>query len=50
MSFNPNTGHYEHNPWFYAGTAGGVCSIIFMATFLSLLFRSDAKRKHAAAT
>jgi protein SCO1/2 len=48
MRLNPNTGMYEHNPWFYAGTAGGLASIGFTGIFLALMWRGEAKRKKAA--
>ncbi len=37
---------YEHNPWFWAGTAGGAASIAFMAIFLGVLWRGEWKKKH----
>lgn len=40
-------GNYEANPWFWAGTAGGGASILFMAVFLGMLWRGEAKRRHA---
>jgi protein SCO1 len=36
---------YESNPWFWAGTAGGGASVAFMAIFLTMMFRGDAKRR-----
>lgn len=45
MRLNPKTGMYEHNPWFYAGTAGGIASVGFMALFLGLLWRGELKKK-----
>jgi protein SCO1/2 len=42
--YNPNTGRYEHNPWFYAGTATGLLTILLMGTFLTYLWRSERKR------
>lgn len=49
MRLNPKTGMYEHNPWFYAGTAGGLASIAFTTIFLGVLWKGEAKRKKAAA-
>ena len=48
MRLNPLTGRPEANPWFFAGTAGGIISIIFMATLLSILWRGEAKRNKAS--
>ncbi len=45
MRLNPLTGHYEHNPWFWAGTAGGAASVGFMAIFLGVLWHGESKRK-----
>jgi protein SCO1 len=36
---------YEHNPWFWAGTAGAGGTIVFMAIFLGLMWRGEWKRK-----
>ena len=47
MRLNPNTGHYEHNPWFWAGTAGGGASLAFMTIFLAFMWRGEWKRSHA---
>jgi protein SCO1 len=49
MKYNPKTGQYDQNPWFYAGTAGGIISILFMATLLSILWRGEAKRNKNSA-
>jgi protein SCO1/2 len=48
MRLNPKTGMYEHNPWFYAGTAGGLASIAFTAIFLAVMWKGEAKRRKAA--
>jgi protein SCO1/2 len=48
MRLNPLTGNYEHNPWFWAGTAGGAASVAFMAIFLTVMWRGELKRKRAA--
>ncbi len=45
MRLNPLTGHYEQNPWFWAGTAGGGASFAFMAIFLGMMWRGEWKRK-----
>ena len=47
MRFNPNTGRYESNPWFWAGTAGGGASIAFVGIFMSLMWRGEWKRRKA---
>jgi len=44
MRFNPNTGKYENNPWFWAGTAGGGASILFMAIFMGIMWRGEWKK------
>jgi len=50
MRFNPNTGRYESNPWFWAGTATGGASIMFMAIFMTVMWRGEwKKKKHDAA-
>jgi protein SCO1/2 len=36
---------YEHNPWFWAGTAGGAATFAFMAIFLGVMWRGEWKRK-----
>jgi protein SCO1/2 len=45
VRLNPLTGHYEHNKWFWAGTAGGGATFAFMAIFLGLMWRGEWKRK-----
>jgi protein SCO1/2 len=47
MWFNPNTGKYEHNPWFYAGTATGIFTILFLGSFLSYLWKTERDRARA---
>jgi protein SCO1/2 len=49
VRLNPNTGRYEHNPWFWAGTAGGGASIAFVALFLGMMWRGEWKRKRMTA-
>jgi protein SCO1/2 len=44
MRLNPLTGKYEHNPWFWAGTAGGAASFAFVAIFLGFLWRGEMKK------
>ena len=41
---------YEHNPWFWAGTAGGAATFGFMTIFLGLMWRGEWRRKHPPAT
>jgi protein SCO1/2 len=48
MHFNPRTGHYEHNPWFYAGTAGGLLTMACTAIFLGVMWRGELKGKGEA--
>lgn len=36
---------YEHNPWFWAGTAGGAATFAFMAVFLGMMWRGEFKKK-----
>lgn len=43
MHFNPNTGKYEHNPWFYAGTAGGLLSMACVGVFLAVMWRGEMR-------
>jgi protein SCO1/2 len=45
MHFNPKTGHYENNPYFWIGTATGVVTILMVGGFLTMLWRADPKRK-----
>jgi protein SCO1 len=47
MRLDPKTGLYKHNPWFYAGTAGGLASIAFTGVFLTIMWRGEWKKKHA---
>src|SRR5262249_13685177 len=47
VRLNPMTGRYEHNPWFWAGTATGLASIGFVALFLGVLWRSELKKKQS---
>ena len=49
MRYNPLTGRYEHNPWFYTGVAGGLASLIFVITMLSILWRSELKKNKPSA-
>ncbi len=37
---------YEVNPWFWAGTATGGASFLFVATFLGMLWRGEWKKRH----
>ncbi len=43
MHFNPNTGRYENNPWFYAGTAGGLLTIACVGVFLAIMWRGEMR-------
>ena len=45
MHFNPRTGHYENNPYFWVGTATGVVTILMVGGFLTMLWRTDTRRK-----
>jgi protein SCO1/2 len=47
MHFNPNTGKYEHNPWFYAGTAGGLLSMACVGVFLAVMWRGEMRGTRA---
>jgi protein SCO1/2 len=47
MRYNPVTGMYEHNRWFWAGTGGALLTVIVVGTFLAVLWRGEYKRaKH----
>lgn len=37
---------YEHNPWFWAGTAGGGATVLFMAIFLGIMWRGEWRKRH----
>lgn len=50
MHFDAKTGRYVQNPWFYAGTAGALLSIAFVAGFLGLMWRGEIKAARAART
>jgi protein SCO1 len=44
VHFDPATGTYKHNPYFYAGVAVGGASLIFMGMFLGSLWLGEAKK------
>ncbi|MCL2645952.1 MAG: SCO family protein [Phycisphaerales bacterium] len=47
MHYNPLTGRYEQNPWFYTGVAAALASLIFVITMLSILWHNEFKKnKH----
>jgi protein SCO1/2 len=46
--FDPKTGHYTQNPWFYAGTATGILSVFGVIGMLIMLFHGDSKRRRLA--
>jgi protein SCO1 len=39
---------YEHNPWFWAGAAGGGATMVSMGIFLGLMWRGEWRKKAAA--
>jgi protein SCO1 len=47
MKYNPATGMYEHNRWFWVGTGGGLITLIVVGTFLAVLWRGEYKRSKA---
>jgi protein SCO1/2 len=49
MWFNPNTGKYEHNPYFWAGTGTAILSILFVGTFLTFMWKGEKDRSKALA-
>ena len=45
MRFNAKTGMYENNPYFWAGTATGIFTILAFSSFFIYLWRTSPKRK-----
>jgi protein SCO1/2 len=45
VHFNPSTGQYEQNPWFWVGSAVGGASFAFMGLFLGSLWLGELKKK-----
>jgi protein SCO1/2 len=45
LRFNATTGMYENNPYFWAGTATGIVTILMVGGLLLYLWRSSPKRK-----
>ncbi len=43
MKFNPLTGHYEMNPYFWVGTATGLVTLLMVGGFLTMLFRAGPR-------
>ena len=44
VHFNPSTGRYEHNQWFWAGAAVGMASLAFVSLFLGNLWLGEYKK------
>ncbi|HUO08624.1 MAG TPA: SCO family protein [Phycisphaerae bacterium] len=49
MRYNPHTGHYEANPFFWVGTATGLVTILMLGGFLTMMWRTDVRLKSARA-
>jgi hypothetical protein len=49
MRYNPHTGHYEANPYFWVGTATGIVTILMVGGFLTMMWRVDI-RSHKTQT
>ncbi len=49
MKFNPLTGHYEMNPYFWVGSATGLVTLLMVGGFLTMLFRAGPRVKPDAA-
>ncbi|MGN6370255.1 MAG: SCO family protein [Phycisphaerae bacterium] len=49
MKFNPLTGHYELNPYFWVGTATGLVTLLTLGGFLTMMWRTEARVKAARA-
>jgi protein SCO1/2 len=47
MRFNAKTGMYENNPYFWAGTATGMLTLVGFGAFMLYLWRTSPKRKIA---
>ncbi len=48
VHFNPMSGRYENNPYFWVGTGTGVATILMLGGFLYYLWRTGPKRKIAS--
>jgi len=48
MKFNAATGHYEHNPWMYAGTVGGMLTLVCLGLLGRWMWRVEKTRRHEA--
>jgi protein SCO1/2 len=48
VRFNEHSGNYEHNPWFWAGTAGGLASMAFVAALMAMMWRGEWKHAKTA--
>ena len=48
MKFNAATGRYEQNPWVYAGTVGGVLTLVGMGLLARWMWRVEKNRRHEA--
>jgi len=44
VHFNPSTGRYEHNQWFWAGATVGLASLAFVGMFLGSLWLGEYKK------
>jgi protein SCO1 len=49
MHYNPLTGRYEMNPYFWVGTATGLVTLLTLGGFLTMMWRAEVRIKAARA-
>ncbi len=50
MTYDPATGTYSHNKYFWAGTATGLLTLLALGTFLFVMWRGEYRKSHPSPT